>query len=96
MKVFRKKPTKNGILFQQFLIFFPTLHTDVSNIKSVYVQGMNVVVGVFLYVFPELEAFFAAATFLKTNCPLYCTKDIEGAYAGLEVHQSPLLSFLFS
>lgn len=63
------------------MIFDPK---DQSIIKLVYVQGMNVIAGAFLYVFPELEAFFSVMKFLKC-CPLYWTKGIEGAYQGLEL-----------
>jgi cell cycle arrest protein BUB2 len=50
-----------------------------------YVQGMNVVCAPFLYVMPEVDAFFAFSQFAKSNCPLYFNPGIEGAFAGLKV-----------
>lgn len=55
-----------------------------ENKKLTYVQGLNIPAGIFLYVMPELDAFFSFLRFVRT-CPLYWTKDIEGAHNGLQV-----------
>jgi len=53
--------------------------------KLSYVQGMNVVCAPFLYVMPEVDAFFAFSQLVKFNCPLYFNPGIEGAFAGLKL-----------
>lgn len=50
-----------------------------------YVQGMNVVCAPFLYVMPELDAFYAFSNFIKIYCPLYFYAGIDGAYAGIQI-----------
>lgn len=67
----------------------------VRRTKLTYVQGMNIPAGVFLYVMPELDAFYSFMAFVSA-CPLYWTKDIEGAHAGLAVNLSIILSHLIS
>eukprot|EP01114_Cavostelium_apophysatum_P010725 TRINITY_DN24831_c0_g1_i1.p1 TRINITY_DN24831_c0_g1~~TRINITY_DN24831_c0_g1_i1.p1 ORF type:complete len:355 (+),score=56.70 TRINITY_DN24831_c0_g1_i1:158-1066(+) len=61
------------------------LHSCGNVTKVSYVQGMNVVCGTFLYVMPELDAFYAFSQFVKTYCPLYFHPGIEGAFAGLQL-----------
>eukprot|EP00027_Filamoeba_sp_ATCC50430_P018947 CAMPEP_0168565340 /NCGR_PEP_ID=MMETSP0413-20121227/13782_1 /TAXON_ID=136452 /ORGANISM="Filamoeba nolandi, Strain NC-AS-23-1" /LENGTH=417 /DNA_ID=CAMNT_0008597183 /DNA_START=173 /DNA_END=1426 /DNA_ORIENTATION=- len=50
-----------------------------------YVQGMNAICAPFLYVMPELDAFFAFSKFAKFCSPLYFNPGIEGAFVGLEL-----------
>ena len=54
----------------------------------IYVQGLNVICGVFLYVMPELDAFACLSKFVKELVPLYFSPRIVGAYAGLKVGKS--------
>ena len=46
---------------------------------------MNVVCAPFLYVLPEVDAFFAFSQFVRVHCPLYFNPGIEGAFAGLQL-----------
>ncbi|KAJ3026088.1 hypothetical protein HK097_006531 [Rhizophlyctis rosea] len=56
------------------------------NLKFSYVQGMNVLAGPFLYVMPELDAFYAFTHFIQTACPLYVQPQLEGVHCGAEVN----------
>jgi hypothetical protein len=38
------------------------------------VQGLNIVASVFLYVMPEVDAFYALRQFITHHCPLYYKK----------------------
>lgn len=53
--------------------------------KFAYVQGMNVVCAPFLYLMPEVDAFFSFSQLVKFHCPLYYNSGIEGAYGGLKL-----------
>ncbi|KAJ3379535.1 hypothetical protein HDU92_006625 [Lobulomyces angularis] len=48
------------------------------NLKYSYVQGMNVLAAPFLYVMPELDAFYSFTNFIQSNCPLYVQPALEG------------------
>jgi len=61
------------------------IHSCSTGSKLSYVQGMNVVCAPFLYVMPEVDAFFAFSQLVKFNCPLYFNPGIEGAFAGLKL-----------
>ncbi|KAI9100553.1 bub2 protein [Phlyctochytrium arcticum] len=50
-----------------------------------YVQGMNVMVAPFLYVMPELDAFYTFSAFLQSSCPLYVQPALEGVHCGLKL-----------
>lgn len=43
-----------------------------------YVQGLNIVASVFLYVMPEIDAFFTLRQFITHHCPLYYKKTQKG------------------
>jgi len=60
-------------------------HSCGSGSRLSYVQGMNVLCAPFLYVMPEVDAFFAFSELVNHHCPLYCNTGIEGAYAGLKL-----------
>lgn len=45
-----------------------------------YVQGMNVLLGPFLYIMPELDSFFCLNTLLAQHCPKYVSKNIDGIH----------------
>jgi len=55
-----------------------------------YCQGMNSVCSPFLYVMPEVDAFFSFVQFIKTVCPLYWNTDITGAYHGQKLFREIL------
>jgi cell cycle arrest protein BUB2 len=55
-----------------------------------YVQGMNVVVGTFLYVMPELDAFYALSRLLNHLTPTYFQKNCEGARAACVIMEKVL------
>jgi len=46
---------------------------------------MNVLAAPFLYVLPEMEAFYAFSTFIQYYCPLYVHSSLIGAHAGAKV-----------
>jgi len=50
--------------------------------KLGYVQGMNVLCGVFLYVLPEVDAFYTFSTFIMEHAYLYVVPSIEGVLVG--------------
>lgn len=41
-------------------------------------QGLNIVASVFLYVMPEIDAFFTLRQFITHHCPLYYKKTQKG------------------
>jgi len=53
--------------------------------KLDYVQGMNALCGAFLYVLPEVDAFFAFSTFILDNLYLYVVPNIDGVHSGLKL-----------
>lgn len=55
------------------------------NLKYSYVQGMNVLAAPFLYVMPELDAFYSFASLIQNTCPLYVQPALEGVHCGLKV-----------
>ncbi|TPX37120.1 hypothetical protein SmJEL517_g00942 [Synchytrium microbalum] len=60
-------------------------HTRLINLKYSYVQGMNVLAAPFLYVMPELDAFYSFASFIQNTCPLYVQPALEGVHCGLKL-----------
>jgi len=60
--------------------------------KVSYVQGMNVLCGAFLYVLPEVDAFFAFLSFIADNY-LYVVPGIPGVYTGVALLDK-ILSFV--
>lgn len=50
-----------------------------------YVQGMNVIAAPFLYVMPELDAFYTFSSFIQHACPLYVQPALEGVHCGVKV-----------
>ncbi|EGF83330.1 hypothetical protein BATDEDRAFT_8123, partial [Batrachochytrium dendrobatidis JAM81] len=55
------------------------------NMRFSYVQGMNVLAAPFLYVLPELDAFYAFNTFIHNSCPLYVQPALEGVHCGIKL-----------
>jgi len=53
--------------------------------KLDYVQGMNALCGTFLYVLPEVDAFFTFANFIVDNFYLYVVPNIDGVHSGLKL-----------
>lgn len=58
------------------------------NLSFSYVQGMNVLAAPFLYVMPELDAFYTFTAFIQHACPLYVQPALEGVHCGLKVRKS--------
>lgn len=52
---------------------------------AMYVQGMNVLAGVFLNVMPELDAFYAFAHFARNYVPTFLMPQLQGVHAVLAV-----------
>lgn len=50
-----------------------------------YVQGMNLLAGVFLYVMPELDAFHCFTQFITKVCPAVIQPNLEGVRAAARV-----------
>jgi len=46
-----------------------------------YVQGMNAICGAFLYVLPELDAFYCFSTLVTGSCHLYLDSTISGVHS---------------
>jgi len=53
--------------------------------KVSYVQGMNALCGTFLYVLPEVDAFYTFSTFIVDNFYLYVVPNIDGVHSGLRL-----------
>jgi cell cycle arrest protein BUB2 len=47
-----------------------------------YVQGMNVLLGPFLYIMPELQSYCCMKMLLCERIPRYVTKNLNGAHDG--------------
>ncbi|KAJ3230717.1 hypothetical protein HDU81_004287 [Chytriomyces hyalinus] len=62
---------------------YPT--SRLVNLQFSYVQGMNVLAAPFLYVMPELDAFYTFATFIHHTCPLYVQPALEGVHCGIKL-----------
>ncbi|KAI9003888.1 rab-GTPase-TBC domain-containing protein [Hyaloraphidium curvatum] len=56
-----------------------------SPLSFTYVQGMNVLAAPFLFVMPELDAFYSFATFIRDACPLYVQPSLEGAHCAMKL-----------
>eukprot|EP01111_Echinosteliopsis_oligospora_P013858 TRINITY_DN5083_c0_g1_i2.p1 TRINITY_DN5083_c0_g1~~TRINITY_DN5083_c0_g1_i2.p1 ORF type:complete len:328 (-),score=60.55 TRINITY_DN5083_c0_g1_i2:132-1115(-) len=54
-----------------------------SNIQ--YVQGMNTLMAPFLYILPEVDAFYAFGSFILEHCYLYVVPNIQGVHTGLKL-----------
>ncbi|KAJ1555821.1 hypothetical protein HK405_012395 [Cladochytrium tenue] len=55
------------------------------NLHFSYVQGMNVLAAPFLYVMPELDAFYSFLAFIQHSCPLYVQPSLEGVHCGVKL-----------
>lgn len=57
-----------------------------------YVQGMNALCGVFLYVLPEVDAFFTFSTLISENFIQYVLPNIDGVHSALNLLDLILLN----
>jgi cell cycle arrest protein BUB2 len=48
-----------------------------------YVQGMNVLLGPFLYIMPELDSYYCCWTLFSEHIPSYVRKNLEGVHQGI-------------
>ncbi|GBG27980.1 Cell division control protein 16 [Hondaea fermentalgiana] len=55
-----------------------------------YVQGMNVICGVLLYVMPELDAFFCFDALITKLVPAYMSKNLDGVSEGCALFEECL------
>lgn len=58
-----------------------------------YVQGMNVLLGPFLLVMPELDSYYCFHSLISRHIPRYVSKNLEGVHTG-SVLTSKLLAVL--
>lgn len=50
-----------------------------------YVQGMNVLLGPFMYTMTEQESFYCMRTLLRNSIPRYVLKNLDGAQDGAKI-----------
>jgi cell cycle arrest protein BUB2 len=50
-----------------------------------YIQGMNAICGAFLYVLPEVDAFYCFSALVLEQCYQYLVPSIAGVYEGLSL-----------
>ncbi|KAI8899744.1 rab-GTPase-TBC domain-containing protein [Globomyces pollinis-pini] len=67
--------------------------TRLVNVSFTYVQGMNVLAAPFLYVMPELDAFFSFSSFIQYSCPLYVQPALDGVHCGIKLLDRCLYEF---
>ncbi|PRP75134.1 bub2 protein, partial [Planoprotostelium fungivorum] len=79
-----QKRVPENTLIRQLNAFMHLCDEDKRN-NTTYVQGMNVVCAVFLYVMNELDAFYCFSKFANHYAPLYFNPQIEGAHDGVEL-----------
>jgi cell cycle arrest protein BUB2 len=60
-------------------------HAEEEDIPYGYVQALNLIAGMFLYVMPEPDAFACYCTVLRNHLPLYYNKNLTGAHNGLKM-----------
>jgi len=58
-------------------------HSSTSSLG--YIQGMNALCGTFLYVLPEVDAFYCFSTLATEHCFNYLVPSIAGVYEGLHL-----------
>jgi cell cycle arrest protein BUB2 len=66
------------------------LHSLPKNSRLTYVQGLNHLIGPFLYNMPEVDAFFCFMKFMTVHCPTYAERHLEGTMAGLMIFDAIL------
>eukprot|EP01117_Protostelium_nocturnum_P019967 TRINITY_DN8791_c0_g1_i1.p1 TRINITY_DN8791_c0_g1~~TRINITY_DN8791_c0_g1_i1.p1 ORF type:complete len:359 (+),score=111.25 TRINITY_DN8791_c0_g1_i1:84-1160(+) len=76
----KKVPENTLIRLLNAFIHSCDKHSNIS-----YVQGMNVICAVFLYIMNELDAFYCFSQFVKFHVPLYFHPGIEGAFEGVKL-----------
>jgi cell cycle arrest protein BUB2 len=54
---------------------------------------MNVLLAPFLMIMPELDAFFCFCTFIRTCCPRYVYKNLDGVHHGCKLVEQLLSIF---
>ncbi|KAJ4459629.1 putative bub2 protein [Paratrimastix pyriformis] len=59
------------------------VHSVETNKNLGYVQGMSVLAAPFIYVMPEVDAFFCFRRMLLRHCPNYVYPMLEGVHAGV-------------
>lgn len=60
-------------------------YTQETKASVSYVQGMSLILAPFLYVMPEVDAYYCFRRFVLCCCPNYVTGQLAGVHAGLFV-----------
>lgn len=50
-----------------------------------YVQGMNVLLGPFAYIMPELDSYYCMSSLVTVHMPAYVLKNLDGAHRGVRL-----------
>lgn len=50
-----------------------------------YVQGMNVLLGPFAYIMPELDSYYCMSSLVTVHMPAYVLKNLDGAHRGVKL-----------
>ncbi len=53
------------------------------SLETGYVQGVNVLLGPFLYLMPEIDAYYCCHALLTEHIPRYVTKNLDGVVVGI-------------
>eukprot|EP00299_Pterocystis_sp_00344_P016170 c8109_g1_i1.p1 GENE.c8109_g1_i1~~c8109_g1_i1.p1 ORF type:complete len:294 (+),score=56.43 c8109_g1_i1:56-937(+) len=83
-RTFRTDPSFHEHVSQEALtrVLHAFAHFRDSRGETGYLQGMNVLAGMFLFVMPEPDAFTTLVVLVSSHCPTYFTPDLAGARAG--------------
>mmetsp|Transcript_10580 Transcript_10580/g.17250 ORF Transcript_10580/g.17250 Transcript_10580/m.17250 type:complete len:325 (+) Transcript_10580:30-1004(+) len=52
---------------------------------SGYVQGMNVLLGPFIFIMPELDSYYCLKALVQTHIPRYVSKNLDGVHVGIRL-----------
>lgn len=56
-----------------------------TSIDAGYVQGMNVILGPFLFIMAELDSYYCFHTLVTQHIPSYISKNLEGVHRGTDL-----------
>lgn len=73
--------TKPAYVQGTYMCASKLFHLHISYVEAFPLfKGMNVMLGIFLYIMPELDAFYCFRTFVSTRCPQYITPTLKGVH----------------
>lgn len=61
------------------------VHATEGDPRMGYVQGMNTICGAFLYVLPEVEAYYCYERFIRFHVPRYVYPSLDGVHTGTKL-----------